>query len=74
MTAGHTIELTPLEEECFDHYTEVRANGRVWFKVNHQFFELAAEPEDENHAWWFRAMLAKAVAALIKEQKGEIGE
>jgi hypothetical protein len=71
MVAGHDIELTPLEEECFDLYTEVRANGRVWFKVNHQYFELAVEPEDAEHARWFRAMLAMAVARLLKEQRGE---
>lgn len=68
-------ELDALEQEMYDLYTTTSYDKRVVLQVNHQSFDVGYVHDDPEEGVftmeWSRRMLAKALANLVREQRGE---
>lgn len=76
--SGHDIELSDYERLILSRYTYARrivVEGEpeartVWFNIQGQQFCITPHYVDnEEEAYWFRAMMAKALAKLIEEER-----
>lgn len=72
------IELDDLEQAIYDQNTRIRPNefvetfGTVWLDAGPQHFQVCpddGEFESDFHADWYRRMLAKAMANVVKTHK-----
>lgn len=72
------FELDALEQQMFDEYTSKKpcvVAGEdmpytVWLDVGVQHFTMSDYRESPDHADWFRAMLAKALASIVRDALG----
>lgn len=65
------IKLDELERTCLKQYTKQKQLGnthQVTLEVGVQSFDMLVAPESKSHALWFRMMMAKALAKVVREQ------
>ena len=71
----HDIEMDDLELRMLDAHTETRPSGDGFaarLKAGVQSFGLV-ECETMDEAQWYRLMLAKALAAIVREESDLTG-